>query len=219
MWWTTSYDFEFENIVYLNDFVFFKKALRHICVRLLSSGLLFSMVKKMDWKDRSAYAFIKTKEGKAHDVWQRLHTWKNMIGTWIVTGEYDVIAWYDAQDWNTIHDCVATIKEWDEVEHTTTHLVHQGYKKGGWWWEKPVGAWMLLKENKLDETTYALKNWQWITSGASIPGDWDYMAWIEGERWDDVWSHLMEAKAQHWRTSALIPIKSWWNHNWEYNWW
>jgi len=69
----------------------------------------------MDWKNRSAYVFIKTKEGKSNDIWQRFHNWENMIGTWIVTGDWDVIAWFDSQDWDNVHRCVADIKRWDEV--------------------------------------------------------------------------------------------------------
>ena len=172
----------------------------------------------MNWKDRSAYVFIKAKEGKAHDIWQRFQTWDNMIGAWIVTGEYDVVAWFDAKDWNTVHDCIASIKEWHEVEDTNTHMVHEGYKKESWWWERPVGAWMLFKENKLDDTTRNITKWDWITSGASIPGNWDYMAWVEGNNWDEVWNHLYEMKNGYWRTAALVPIKSWWNQTFKNKW-
>jgi len=41
----------------------------------------------MDWKNRSAYIFIKTKKGKAQDVWNRIQSWNNIIGTWIVDGD------------------------------------------------------------------------------------------------------------------------------------
>jgi muconolactone delta-isomerase len=172
----------------------------------------------MNWKNRSAYAFIKTRQGTAEQVWQRFHNWENMIGTWVVTGEYDVIAWFDAKDWDTIHDCIATIKQWDEVEDTKTHMVHNGYKNNNWWWEKPAGAWVMFKENHLDDTLYHVPDWDWITSGASIPGDWDYMAWIEAEDYDELWSHLMQTKQSHWRTSAALPLKSWWNTQWKQNW-
>jgi hypothetical protein len=173
----------------------------------------------MDWKNRSAYVFIKTKEGKSHDVWRRFQNWENIIGTWIVTGNCDVIAWFDAQDWDTIRRCVGEIKNWNEVEETSSHMVYNGYKNDNWWWEKPAGTWVLVKEGRLDETLEKSRNWQWMTSGASIPGDWDYMAWIEGENWDEVWNHLMEVKSENWQTSAQIPIKSWWNQNWKNKWW
>ena len=174
---------------------------------------------KMDWKNRSAYVFVKAKEGRAHDVWQRFQSWESMIGTWIVTGEYDVIAWFDAQDWDTVHRCVAEIKNWDEVENTSSHMVYNGYKNDTWWWEKPAGTWLLIKENRLGETPDRIRSWNWMTSGASIPGDWDYMAWVEGENWDDVWNHLLEVKTENWQTLTHVPIKSWWNQSWKDKWW
>ena len=173
----------------------------------------------MDWKNRSAYVFIKTTKGKAHDVWQRFQQWENVIGTWTVPGDWDVIVWFDSTDLENVHQCVSTIKGLDEVENTSSHMVYNGYKKDHWWWEKPAGAWVLVKENKLDEANWKIKNWNWTTSGASIPGEWDYMAWVEGQNWDDVWNHLLEMKYQDWQTSTYVPIKSWWNKNWKDKWW
>ena len=174
----------------------------------------------MDWKYRSAYVFIKAKEGKANEIWQRFQTWDNMIGTWIVTGEWDVIAWFDAHDWETVHRCVADIKKWNEVDHTSSHMVYNGYKNDThWWWEKPAGAWVLFQEKGLDDTSIKTKKWDWLTSGASIPGDWDYMAWVEGNDWNDVWNHLFELKTEDCNTVAHVPIKSWWNQNWRDRWW
>lgn len=173
----------------------------------------------MDWKTRSAYVFIKTKDGKASDIWQRFQSWENVIGTWIVAGEWDVIVWFDAQDWDTIHRCVSEMKNWDEVEYTSSHWVYNGFKRDNWWWEKPAGAWVLFRENKLNETSDKIKKWNWATSGASIPGDWDYIAWIEGDSWDDVWHHLVDIKRENWQTLPYVPIKSWWNQTWKDKWW
>lgn len=173
----------------------------------------------MDWKNRSAYVFIKTKEGKAYTVWQRFHNWDNIIGTWIVSGGYDVIAWFDAHDWDVVHRHIADIKNWDEVENTSSHMVYNGYKNDYWWWDKPVGTWVLIKENKLNETHDKIRQWNWMTSGASIPGDWDYLAWIGGENWEEIWGHLLELKAENWETSTQVPIKSWWNQSWQEKWW
>ena len=173
----------------------------------------------MDWKNRSAYVFIKTKRGKATDVWERIQSWDNIIGTWIVDGEWDVIAWFDAENWDVVHNCVDTIKDWDEVDHTSSHMIYNGFKNGTWWWEKPAGAWVLLREDKLNEAFNIFKAWNWTISGASIPGDWDYMAWIGGKNWDEILSHLLEIKDQKWQTKTFIPIKSWWNENWKNKWW
>ena len=173
----------------------------------------------MDWKNRSAYVFIKTKKGKANEIWQRFQNWENIIGTWIIDGEWDVIAWFDASDLDTLHQIVTTIKNWDEVENTSSHMVYNGYKKENWWWEKPAGAWVLVKEEKIDEANEKIKNWDWTTSGANIPGEWDYLTWVEGQNWDEVWDHLSEIKTENWETLTFVPIKSWWNQNWKNNWW
>jgi hypothetical protein len=174
----------------------------------------------MDWKYRSAYVFIKTKKGKAKDVWQRFQTWDNMIGTWMVTGYYDVIAWFDAENWDTVHQCVGSIKDWKEVEYTSSHFVYNGHKNDNhWWWDYPAGAWVLFRENKLDEAPEKIKKWNWMFSGTSIPGEWDYMAWVGGQNWDEVWGHLYEIKGYNWDTYYHVPIKTWWNHKWKNNWW
>ena len=113
----------------------------------------------MDWKYRTAYVFIKTHKGKAHEVWKRFQSWDNVIGTWLVDGNWDVIVWFDASDWDTIHKCVESIKEWHEVEHTSSHMVYNGYKNDNWWWEKPAGAWVLFREDKLNQANNKLKQW------------------------------------------------------------
>jgi hypothetical protein len=173
----------------------------------------------MDWKNRSAYIFVKSKKGKADKIWQKFQKWDNMIGTWMLTGDWDVIAWIDADNWDIVHQCVSTIKSWDEVDYTSSHMVYKGYKNENWWWEKPAGTWVLLKEKKLEETTNKTRKWDWMTSGTSIPGEWDYMAWVAGETWNEVWDHLFEVKSEKWQISAQIPIKSWWNESWKNNWW
>ena len=173
----------------------------------------------MDWKNRSAYVFIKTQKGKSQEIWEKFKDWDNVIGSWVVSGEWDVIVWFDAQDWDTIHRCAASIKDWSEGEHTSSHMVYHGFKNGHWWWEKPAGTWIFLRGDKLNGGAEKIKKWDWITSGASIPGDWDYVAWVEGESWDEVWSHLSEIKTEKWQASAQVPIKSWWNENWKNNWW
>jgi hypothetical protein len=173
----------------------------------------------MEWKNRTAYVFIKTAKGKSHEVWQRFQSWDTAIGTWLVTGNYDVIVWLDTQDWDTIHQCISEIKNWSEVEHTSSHMVYNGHKRNNWWWEKPAGAWVLIKENTLNETSEKIHQWDWMTSGASIPGEWDYISWVAGENWEDVWHHLIEIKNENWYVHPYVPIKSWWNQQFKDKWW
>ena len=173
----------------------------------------------MDWKNRSAYVFIKTQKGKAYEIWKRLQSWENVIGTWLVDGNWDVIVWLDASDWETVHKWAESMKEWHEVENTSSHMVYNGFKNDNWWWEKPAGTWVLYREKKLNETPDKIRKWNWMTSGASIPGDWDYISWVAGENWDEVWNHLTELKNQNCETYPCVPIKSWWNQHWKEKWW
>jgi hypothetical protein len=174
----------------------------------------------MEWKNRSAYVFIKTSKGKADDIWKQFQKWDNVIGTWIVTGNHwDVIVWFDAQDWETVHRCVSTIKNWKEVEQTSSHMVYNGHKTDKWWWEDPAGAWVMMRENKVDEAQPKIRNWSWMTSDASIPGEWDYISWVGGKNWNEVWNHLWEIKKGKWETTTHVPIKSWWKESWKENWW
>jgi len=78
---------------------------------------------------------------------------------------------------------------------------------------------MLIREKNLDDTPEKTKKWNWITSGASIPGDWDYISWIQGENWEDVWNHVLQVKKEDWETSTYVPVKSWWNEKWKSQWW
>ena len=133
---------------------------------------------------------------------RKFKDWDNVIGSWVVSGEWDVIVWFDAEDWDTIHRCAASIKDWSEVEHTSSHMVYHGFKNGHWWWEKPAGTWIFLRGDKLNGGAEKIKKWDWITSGASIPGDWDYVAWVEGENWDEVWNHLSEIKTEKWQAET-----------------
>ena len=98
-------------------------------------------------------------------------------------------------------------------------MVYSGYKNDNWWWDKPAGAWVLLRENKLNEANDKLKKWDWTTCGASIAGEWDYLTWVEGYDWNEVWNHLYDLKTENWQTRAYVPIKSWWNEHWKNNWW
>ena len=77
----------------------------------------------------------------------------------------------------------------------------------------------LLRENKLGEVLEKMHNWDWTVSGASIPGDWDYMTWVGGKNWDEVWKHLVQIKKEKWETTTQVPIKSWWNEKWKEQWW
>ena len=53
--------------------------------------------------------------------------------------------------------------------------------------------------------------WNWATFADFIPGDWDYLVWAGGKKWEDVWKHVWDLNKNGWHTQTLVPIKSWWN--------
>ena len=63
------------------------------------------------------------------------------------------------------------------------------------------------------------KKWKWAGSVASVPGEWDYLAWVGGDNWDQVWKGVEGMNEKGWRTETLVPIKSWWNKSWKKEWW
>jgi hypothetical protein len=174
----------------------------------------------MDWEKRSAYVFIRCAKGKVETIWKKIQTWSHAIGSWIVSGEWDIITWLDAQSWDDVYKWTSEIRSWEGVEYTSSHLVYRGYKNGGWWWKKPAGTWTLIRGGKMDGDFDKLKSWNWITSAVSIPGNWDYLLWLEGDSWNEVWEHVMTLCTQeHWDTLTHVPVKSWWNDSWEHKWW
>jgi hypothetical protein len=173
----------------------------------------------MDWQKRSAYVFIKTAKGAAEKVWSKFQTWDHCIGAWIVTGEWDVVAWFDASSWDDVYKWTSEIRTWEGVDYTSSHFVYSGYKNKWWWWQKPYGAWIAVRGNNIEEDYKKLQNWDWVTSVTSIPGTWDYLSWVWGDTWDEVWNRVVEVNSKTWETLTLVPVRTWWNKNWETKWW
>ena len=70
---------------------------------------------------------------------------------------------------------------------------------------------------KTDDDTLAKNNWVW--SWASVPGDWDALAWLHGDSWEQVWGHAEALKKKGWETEMMVPLKTYWNKSWEKQWW
>lgn len=173
----------------------------------------------MEWKKRSAYVFIRTEPGKTEDIWHKVQKWEKTIGAWVVTGEWDIITWIDAQNWDEVYAATWELREWDGVNLTSSHFVYNGSKNWEWWWDKPAGTWVLLRDLTHNRNLTQLQGYQWITSIASVPGPWDYMVWISGDNWSDVWDRVWKLNKEGWQTLTKVPIRSWWNHAWEQKWW
>ncbi len=172
-----------------------------------------------EWKSRSAYMFVKAQPDVVESLWQRFQKWTHTIGAWVVTGDFDLMVWYDVAKPDDMQARVAEVRGWEGVQHTASHFVHQGYKNGAWWWEKPAGVWMLARETGPMNRWKEMCTWEGQVSTASTPGDWDYMSWVADKSWDKTWEHVMEAKRRGWETRTLVPMRSWWNEKVAAGWW
>lgn len=173
----------------------------------------------MEWNKRSAYLMVKAEPGWAEKVWKETQKWEGTIGSWIVTGEWDVLVWVDARSWDEVYGWASKLRSQKGVAATSSHWVHQGWKNGLWWWEKPAGAWVLWRNKNITQWPKQTKKWHWVISSASVPGDWDCFSWIAGNNWNEVWNHVWEFNKAGWETQTLVPVRSWWNKTWKKNWW
>ncbi|HUB08655.1 MAG TPA: Lrp/AsnC ligand binding domain-containing protein [Myxococcales bacterium] len=172
----------------------------------------------MNWQMRSAYVKVKCQPGKTDQIWKKVQDWKHLIGAWVVDGEWDLLVWYDASDWKESYKWAKELRGWDAVERTSTHWVVEGGKGANWWWNGHAGAWVWARwPGKADDDSLAKSNWVW--SWASVPGDWDAVAWLHGDSWEQVWDHAEHLKSKGWETEVMVPLKAYWNKAWEKQWW
>lgn len=165
----------------------------------------------MEWTNRSAYLFVKARPDQVESLWKKFQGWSHAIGAWVVTGEWDLLVWFDAPSPDAMRTRVAEVRQWDGVDHTASHFVHQGYKNGKYWWDAPTGVWMLSRESGPLDGWKDMTGWDGQVSTASIPGTWDSLSWVWGQDWNQTWTHVMDAKRKGWDTQALVPVRSWWN--------
>jgi hypothetical protein len=173
----------------------------------------------MNWNKRGMYVFVKTAPGYAENVWKRFQEWDWTVGTWVTTGDWDVVAWLDTPAWDAMYSKVTDIRSWEGVEWTSSHFVWAGWKNDWWWWEKPAGTWMMIRDRNLDGNFSDLWQWNWVGSACSMPGDWDYFVWVGGDTWDEVWDHVWDVNAKGWETRTTVPVRTWWNKEAEVGTW
>ncbi|HVA65497.1 MAG TPA: hypothetical protein VNK24_01070 [Elusimicrobiota bacterium] len=172
-----------------------------------------------DWSKRSAYLLVQTDWGAGEKLWKESQAWKETIGSWLTTGPWDLVVWLDAKSWEDVYEKASWIRAQKGVRATSSHFVYKGTKNGKWWWEWPVGNWVFARTPRLNGEIKEMQKLPWAASAASIPGDWDYMVWVGGQKWEEVWDHVGELNKDGWHTQTLIPMKSWWNQAWKNSWW
>lgn len=172
-----------------------------------------------EWKARSAYMFIKSKPDMVETLWKKFQGWQWTIGAWVITGDYDLMVWYDVDKPEAMQGRVSEVRGWPGVVHTASHFVHQGYKNGAWWWEKPQGVWMMAREAGPMNRWKDMCSWEGQVSTASMPGEWDTMSWVAGKDMGQTWDLVMSAKSKGWETKTIVPMRSWWNEKVKSGWW
>lgn len=172
-----------------------------------------------EWSKRSAHLLVKADWPAAEKLWKHAQRCEHTIGAWMMTGSWDMMFWFDAQGWEDVYEYAVWVRGQKGVHNTSSHFVYRGAKNGKWWWEWPCGSWVFARSPHLNGDLKNVQKWSWATSAVSIPGDWDYLVWAGGQKWEDVWGHVSDLNRAGWRTRTCVPVKSWWNRSWRSKWW
>ena len=172
-----------------------------------------------NWSKRSAYLLVQADWRAGEKLWRDVQKWDETIGTWLVAGPWDLVVWVDANGWEDVYEKAVWLRAQKGVKATSTHFVYKGTKSAQWWWDQPVGNWVFARGPRLNGELEDVHKYSHVVSATSVPGDWDYMVWFGGKKWEDVWSQVGDMNKAGWRTQTLVPMKSWWNKDWKRAWW
>lgn len=172
-----------------------------------------------DWSKRSAYLLVQADWKTCEKLWKEVQGWEQTIGAWIVTGSWDLVVWVDAKNLDELYEKVVWIRGHKGVTATSSHFVYKGTKNDKWWWDWRFGNWVFVRSPHLNGEIKDIRKLSWAASAASIPGDWDYLVWVGGKSWEQVWGHVGDLNKGGWHTQTLVPVKSWWNKRWKESWW
>ena len=172
----------------------------------------------MEWKNRSAYVFIKTYPGKAEQVYKKITDWENTIGVVMTTGDYDMIAWIDTEGIGDAYQWITQVRCWPEVERTSTHQTYYGYRNDRPFWDMPAYAWFKFRCPDFQSTYDWCKTNDNVAFAACIPGDYDYIGMCYGKNYNEVYDYMAEFKAKGYEVEYYAPLKCWWNQKYEQKW-
>jgi len=172
----------------------------------------------MDWEKRSAFVFVKCYPGKTDKVYNTIREWNNVFGVFTTTGNWDLMVWLDTPNIEDAYKWVSKIRYWPEVEKTCTHQTYYGYRNEKHFWDKPTYAWVKIRSNDIYSTYEELKMYDWIGVLASVPGDWDCVACVCGDTYEDVYNYVWEITAKGFEVEYYPPLKEYWNKEYLRNW-
>jgi len=156
---------------------------------------------------KTGYVLVKTNNGLAKEVFEHFKEADFVIAAWVVTGDYDVIAWLNATSDDDLYRQASTIREWRGVESSTSHLVHEGYLANMETLDNQNGAWVRLRVDKLAAAPGVLREHPFVGGWARIPGDYDYLVWIVGKTVRETMEHVLTiGEHRNWKTLTHIPL-------------
>ena len=172
----------------------------------------------MDWEKRSAYVFIKCYPGKSDKVFNMIKEWDNAFGVFTTAGNWDLIAWFDAENIEETYKWISKIRYWPEVERTSTHQTYQGWMSETPFWNKPAYSWIKIRSSDIYSTYEDLKMYDYVASVASVPGEWDCVALLYGETYEEIYNYVYELTAKGYEVEYYAPLKCYWNKGYIENW-
>ena len=172
----------------------------------------------MEWKNRTAYVFIKACPGKSDQVYQKVTEWKNVIGAVMTTGEYDIIAWVDTEGTGDAYKWISDIRSWPEVERTATNQTYYGYRTEKPFWDQPAYAWFKFRCPDIQSSYDWLKSKNYCAFASCIPGEYDYIGMFYGKTFEEVYDYVTEFKSKGYEVECYAPLKCWWNKKYEQTW-
>ena len=168
----------------------------------------------MDYTNKTGYIFLKVNTGYTREVFEQFKTTDWVIGAWAVTGDYDLIVWVNAKTEDDLYRYANSIREWKGVEMTNSHYVHDGFLTNFETLTNPNGAWVRLRVDTMKDIPTYLKNYNFVGSYASIPGEYDYLVWTNGETVHETIENVLTmTKDRTWRTYTHIPVYTYFNEN------
>jgi hypothetical protein len=110
------------------------------------------------------------------------------------------------------------MRYWPEVERTSTQQAYYGWKNEKHFWEKPAWSWIRVRSNDIYSTYEELKMYDWVASAASVPGDWDCVATIYGETYENIFNFVWELTSKGYEVEYFAPLKTFWNKQYIEKW-
>jgi len=168
----------------------------------------------MEFNKRTAYIYVKTNPGQLNKVFEQFRKHEFVIGAWAVTGDYDCIAWVNAKNDDDIYNWANTMKNWEGIDYTTSHFVHNGYIQNFDQLHSPAGVWLRLRTNKMDVMPAIFKDHPYVASWANVPGEYDFVCYLTGENLQKALENVVHLTENHnWKTYTHVPVYTYLNDN------